>query len=480
MTAQGIHECQSQAVLDAHAAAMVLHGRLTHDESGAFIEIFEEAFSETVLTEAARSRGALSGVPFGVKDNIRVAGHATRAGSPALTDQVSTADAEVVAALRRAGAIPFGSLNMHELALGTTSDNAHFGAVHNPVDPTRSPGGSSGGSAAAIAAGFIPFALGTDTGGSCRIPAAHCGIVGMRPTMGRYSSDGLVALSPIRDTIGVMANSVADVALVDAIITGEADAQAPELDFPELVLPELGLPELYLPELRLGLPRRGFFDDLDPEVATVVEFALERLADAGAVLVETEVVDSHVMAPVGFNAVAYEAPRQIVSLLFPDRAGDLRDEWNDALSDAEVAAVNAFIARVASPDVAAILTHFLEHPISAATYAEALRVRTQLQSAYADAFERDALDALLYPTVPVVAQPIGATTVRLNGVERELFPVSIRNTDPGSFAGQPSLSVPIARRAGTLPIGLGIEGKQGDDRHLLAVSKCIENILTTI
>lgn len=460
MSSQSIQACRSQAAIDAHAAARVLLDRLAHDDSNAFIEVFEEAFLDTVLDEANRSHGQLAGVHFAVKDNIRVAGHAAQAGTPALDSEVSTRDAEVVAALRKAGAIPVGSVNMHELALGTTSNNAHFGAARNPVDLTRTPGGSSGGTAAAIASGFVPFGLSSDTGGSSRIPAAYCGLVGLRPTHGRYSADGVISISPTRDTVGVMATSVADVALVDGIITGETEA-----------------PKLELSELRLGLPRPGFFDDLDPEVATVVEFAFERLADAGAVFVETEVIDSHVKAARGFEVVAYETPRAIASLLLPDRASRAHP---DELTGEDLEALHAFAARIASPDVAGTLKHFLDEPISAQAYAEALSVRQELRDAYAATFERDALDALLYPTVPIVAQPVGAETVRVNGVERDLFQVSIRNTDPGSFAGQPSLTIPIPRARGTLPVGLGIEGKLGKDRSLLAVSACIEEGLTII
>lgn len=397
----------------------------------------------------SRETGVGEGLDYAAKDNINTVAFPTAGATNGLRGSFPAADATIITRLAQAGATLVGKLNMHELAIGITSDNGSFGAVLNPADLTRSPGGSSGGSAAAVAAGFVDFALGSDTGGSMRIPAAHCGVVGMRPTTGRYPSDGMIGLSTTRDTPGVMARTVHKVSEIDALITGESDA-----------------PQLVLAELRLGIPRNGFFDDLAPEVATVVEFALVKLADAGAQLIETDVENAVARAwDPGLAVVAYESVR-----LLPEYLATLSEPYRSMT-------LNDLIAQVVSPDVRGALEHFTAEPITDEQYADALKVRAEIQRAYADAFDRDRLDALLYPTVPIVAPVLHATTVMLNGVERELFPTTIRNTDPGSFAGQPSLSIPIPRAVGALPVGLGIEGAVNSDRRLLSISALLEKAL---
>jgi mandelamide amidase len=282
-----------------------------------------------------------------------------------------------------------------------------------------------------------------------RIPAAFCGVVGMRPTTGRFPSDGMLGISNTRDTPGVMARTVEKVAQIDALITGETDT-----------------PKLALDTLRLGLPRNGFFDDLSPEVATVVEFALIKIEEAGATLVETDVVDAVALAPeAGLNVVGYEAVR-----LLPAYLSSLAEPYRSM-------SLNDLTAAVASPDVRGALEHFTREPITDEQYAAGLRIRTEIQQAYTDAFKRDRLDALLYPTVPIVAPELHATTVTYSGIERAIFPTTIRNTDPGSLAGQPSVSIPILRAPGALPVGLGIEGEVNSDRRLLSISALLEKAL---
>lgn len=396
-----------------------------------------------------RQKGAGQGFDYAVKDNINTTSFATTGATNGLRGSIPTANASIIDRLASAGATLTGKLNMHELALGTTSDNGSFGAVLNPADRTRSPGGSSGGSAAAVAGGLVDFALGSDTGGSMRIPAAFCGVVGMRPTTGRFPTDGMLGISHTRDTPGVMARSVEKVAAVDALITGETES-----------------PPLALNQLRLGLPRNGFFDDLSPEVATVVEFALMKIEEAGATLIETDVVDAVALAPeAGLNVVAYEAVR-----LLPAYLATLSEPYRSM-------SLGELISQVASPDVRGALDHFVSDPISDEQYAAALDVRALIQRAYKEAFDRDNLDALLYPTVAIVAPELHATTVTYSGLERGIFPTCIRNTDPGSFAGQPSVTIPIPRAQGALPVGLGIEGPVNSDRRLLSISALLEKAL---
>jgi mandelamide amidase len=377
-----------------------------------------------------------------------------QAGSPALPDTPAQKSAEIVQKLLKSGAVCIGSVNMHELALGTTSENAHFGFVLNPRDHGRTAGGSSGGTAAAVADGSVPFALGTDTGGSCRIPAAYCGVVGFRPTTGRYPSDGVFMISPTRDTVGVMANNVHSVSLVDSVVTGEHD----------------GI-QLSPASLKIGLPRSGFFSQLSPEVEAAVEVAVQKLTEAGIECFDVEVAGSHDIAEAGFRVVGYEAPREVLSLWGRSAPADM-------FSEEDLRLLRGFVANISSPDVANTFTHFIETPVSLSDYHEALAQREVLQASYERAFTEQNISALIYPTVGIIAPLSGEDPVTVNGIEFPHFPYSIRNTDPGSLAGQPSLSIPLPRDNDELPIGLGIEGKRYEDRYLLSVAAVIEKILT--
>ena len=232
-----------------HYAGVLLERCRRYHDLNAFIWVNEEHLMQSARAadaERKRARLPLLGLPLAIKDNIDTSQAPTTGGTPALRGHIPSADAPVAASLFSAGALLLGKTNMHELALGFTSNNGAFGAVHNPYNRAMIPGGSSGGTAAAIAARLCPTGLGTDTGGSVRVPAALCGIKGLRTTIGRYSTQGVVPLSHSRDTVGPIARSIDDLALVDSVITGDwspVRSASPE-------------------GLRLGVPRQYFYDNL--------------------------------------------------------------------------------------------------------------------------------------------------------------------------------------------------------------------------
>ncbi|GLZ42533.1 amidase family protein [Actinokineospora sp. NBRC 105648] len=385
----------------------------------------------SVTSDTSHGPGVLAGVPFSVKDNIDVRGFATTAGSRLLDDTPATADASVVSVLRDAGAVVVGKANLHELAFGITSNNGAFGPVRNPVDPARSAGGSSGGSAVGVALGVVPFALGTDTGGSVTIPASFCGVVGFRPSTGRYAGDGVVNLSTSRDTIGVLARTVRDISTVDEVITGEPAA-------PESVA-----------GLRIGLPRSRF-RDLDPEVARVVADFLSTV-ERTARLVELDLADD-IEVGAGNDLVFFEAPHLLARRVRVERA-----RW---------------LERIASPDVRALVESMCSAPITPDAYQAARAARWRLRRTYAEAFRR--VDVILSPTCPVPPPLLGEDDViTLNGRQVPVFPTVTRNVSPGTVAGLPMLSLPAGSTSTGLPVGVLLEAHPFADTRLLRVAETL-------
>ncbi len=428
---------------------------LAQCEAAAGLNAFIHLDPEQVLNAAdgaeSGSGGRLRGLPVPVKDNFDTADMPTTGGTPGLRDHRPARNAPVVQRLIDEGAIVMGKLNMHELAFGITSNNGAFGPARNPYDPGRIPGGSSGGSGAAVGARMAPVAMGSDTGGSVRIPAALCGVAGLRPTTGRYSQAGIVPISQTRDTAGPLARSVEDLALFDSVMAGEPD----------------GLAATALAGARIGVPRGHFFESLHPETARVAEEALTALAAAGAVLVEADMPDVPKFdEAAGFPIALYET---VVDL-------------NRYLSGHGLPLDFAGLANaVASPDVAGLLQSLTtaESAIPKAVYREALDVtRPALQAAYADWFASNDVLAAIFPTTPLPAAPIGDDeTIELNGEPVPTFLTFIRNTSPSSVAGIPGVTLPAGLSADGLPIGMELDGPAGSDRSLLALSAAIESVL---
>ncbi|MCR9120929.1 MAG: indoleacetamide hydrolase [Phyllobacteriaceae bacterium] len=436
----------------AEAVEQALEMAAEQEALNAFITLDAEgAMAAAQTADTASPKGPLHGVVIGVKDNIAVAGLATSAGTPALQDWVPEADATVVARLRQAGAIVLGKTNLHELAFGITSNNAAFGAVGNPWDPTMFAGGSSGGTGAAVAAGIVAAGLGTDTGGSVRIPAALNGIAGLRPSSGRYPQVGIVPISATRDTAGPMARSVRDLMLMDSVITGvEGSMQAADLN-----------------NVTFGLPA-AFVAGLDAELQTVFDSALLKLEAAGATFVEVELPGlMELNAKVGFPLALWEVRRDLARFLDNNRTGVSLDE---------------VAAQIASPDVKFVFDNLVlgEQAIPDEVYQAAMRdFRPHMQAIYAETFLENGIDALVFPTTKLPARPIESSDmeVDLNGETVPTFNTYIANTDPGSNAGLPGLSLPMGVTASGLPVGLEFDGPAFSDRRLLAIGLAAEQAL---
>lgn len=393
--------------------------------------------------------GELASIPYGIKDNIDVRGLVTTGGTPAFEGSYPEVDASLVHALRDTGAVAIGKLNMHELAFGLTSNNGRFGPTLNPFDTTRTAGGSSGGSAATVALGTVPFALGTDTGASVTVPSSFCGVVGFRPSTGRYPGDGVIHLTWTRDAIGLHTHTVHDARILDRIIT-----RSP---LPSEV-PALG-------ELTLGVPK-SFMEDLDPEVEQATAGALEALTAAGVKLVEVEVADAMTLAAAGFGMVFFESPRN-----FMQYCSGLSGEYAD-LTVADIG------AKLGSPDVAAMFELMQSSPISAEAYEKDASQRNLLRSNYQQLFESTGIDALIYPTAPNLPMKLGSDThVEHNGKTWDMFPLVTKHVAPGGLAGAPQLTVPISRPEGVLPIAITLEGGIGTDPRVLAVGEAVQAVI---
>jgi aspartyl-tRNA(Asn)/glutamyl-tRNA(Gln) amidotransferase subunit A len=413
--------------------------RTARDRLNAFITVTAEAARAEAKerdAELARGvdRGPLHGIPIAHKDLIQTRGVRTTAGSKILADFIPDEDAVVAARLREAGAISIGKTGLHELAYGITSTNPHFGAVRNPWDPERIPGGSSGGSGAAVAADLVFMATGTDTGGSIRIPSSFCGTVGLKPTYERVSRRGVIPLSMTMDHIGPMTRTVRDTAICFQAMAENASGYVPAGQA------ELG-------GLRIGVPRNFYFDSLDAEVAAAVRGAIQTAAAIGGRVVEVTVPDINAINAAGRVLLLVEAAANWRPHL--NRRGDF------------------------GADVLALLDQ--GRLILGIDYADALRLRR----IYAREFSRvwSKADCLIVPATPAAAPKIGEMTVDIAGKRDDVRMISTRLMRAVNMLGVPSLAMPCGFTRSRLPIGMQILGPARSEDTLLRIGAAIEDAL---
>jgi aspartyl-tRNA(Asn)/glutamyl-tRNA(Gln) amidotransferase subunit A len=384
---------------------------------------------------AGRYRGPLHGVPVSIKDLIDVAGAATTAASRVTGRAPAGADAPVVARLRAAGAILIGKCNLHEFAFGTTGEDSAFGPTRHPLDRDRSPGGSSSGSAVSVASGMAFATVGTDTGGSIRIPAAACGLVGLKPTFGELSCEGTLPLAPSLDHVGPLARCVRDTRLVyHAMRDG---ATAPLSDTPS--------------RRRLGCPRPYFFEQLDDQVRTVCERALTRLQDAAWTVDDTPLQHAGDTAAICLHLILSEA-----------------------------AAVHARgLERCAETYTRSVRLRLeLGRYVLAEDYARAQHGRDVLRDAVDAALE--GRDALVLPTLAIPAPPLGASTVAVDGTTEPVRGIMLRLTQLFNATGHPAVSIPCGHTAAGLPCGLQLVGRRHQTDQLLDVAEACEAVLADL
>ena len=379
---------------------------------------------------SGRYRGPLHGVPISVKDLIDVAGVPTTAASRVPGGPPPAADAAAVGRLREAGAILIGKCNLHEFAFGTTGEDSAFGPARHPLDPGRSPGGSSSGSAVSVAAGMAWASIGTDTGGSIRIPAAACGLVGLKPTFGEVSCDGVVPLAPSLDHVGPLARCVADARLVLRALRPAAPVRPAACD---------------PVTRRLGCPRPFFFDQLDPAVRETFEGALGRLRDAGWELRDTPI--RH----------AEDTPAVCLHLVLPEAAA------------AHAYGLDHHADRY-SADVRLRLE--LGRYVLGEDYVRAQRGREVLAASVDAALT--GCDALVLPALAVPAPRLGADAVDIDGRSEPLRPLMLRLTQLFNATGHPAISIPCGPTSDGLPCGLQLVGLRNRTDHLLDVAEACE------
>ena len=467
---KGVIETAADVCAGRQSAASVVGEALARiDEGDGRIRAFLEVTREQALAEAravdarvaAGERLPLAGVPLALKDNIWVAGRRTTCASKVLEGFRPPADSTVAARLRQAGAVFIGRANMDEFAMGSSTENSSSHVTRNPWDTERIPGGSSGGSAAAVAARFVPGAFGSDTGGSIRQPAACCGVVGFKPTYGRMSRYGLVAFASSLDQIGPLARSVADAARLYRVVAGFDPRDSTTADRP------VGDPEAALTRgvegLRVGFLEEAEQEGLDPEVAANVAEARRIYREAGAEVVSVSVPRASVAIAIYYVVASAEASSNLArfdGVRYGPRATD-RD-LASLYVESRTAGFGAEVKRRILLGTFALASGYYE-----AYYGRAMRTRQLLSDDFDRAFER--ADVLVCPSIPAPAFRIGEKTDDpLTMYLSDVFTV------PASLSGLPAISVPSGLTQGGLPLGIQVLGPRFGEEAVFAAARAFE------
>ena len=383
----------------------------------------------------------LRGIPVVVKDNFFTRGIRTTAGSPILADFVPDADSEVVQKLRQAGAVVIGKTNMHEFAYGITNENPHYGPARNPWDLDRVTGGSSGGSAAALAVGIGYAATGTDTGGSIRIPSALCGVVGLKPTFGLVSVEGVVPLARTLDHAGPMARTVTDVCIMLEAIADNYPQGAVRPDYRKL---RKNRPRKF----QIGWPGQYFFERIDREVQAAIESAAECLKSLGATIQDVSLPSLDQSVEPSTNIALAEATQYHESKgYFPAQASKYSDEVRHRLE--------------------------LGRKVLAADYLHAFEVKRKITREFDSVFEN--VHAILAPTLPIAASRIGEKEVVIGGEKETVRSAFVRLNRPANLTGHPAISIPCGFTRAGLPIGLQLIGQHWSEARLLSIALAYED-----
>ncbi|HWZ98363.1 MAG TPA: amidase [Candidatus Dormibacteraeota bacterium] len=383
--------------------------------------------------KSRRDRGPLHGIPVSLKDNIRTAGIRTTAGAKFLKDFIPEKDAQIVTQLKAAGAIILGKTNLHEFAYGVTSNNPHYGPTRNPWDTARIPGGSSGGAAAAVAAGLCVAAIGTDTGGSIRIPASLCGVVGFKPTLNAVPVDGVVPLSPTLDCVGPLARSVEDAELVlDAVLERRKEKTPRRKQ-----------------KFTLGIPKEFFFDVLSTEVQTAFESSLKALRKAGCKAKEISIPLLDNTEDSGNNIAWAEATHYHQQMgWFPKNSSEYGEDVRARLE--------------------------IGTRVTATTYLEALALRVKFIQQFHSAIADADVDALVVPTTPIAAPLIGEESTTINNKDHATRALLLRLNRPANLAGVPAISIPCGLTPSRFPLGLQFIGTQASESLLAQIASAFE------
>jgi aspartyl-tRNA(Asn)/glutamyl-tRNA(Gln) amidotransferase subunit A len=407
---------------------------------------------------ASGNAGPLAGIPLAIKDIFCTKGLRTTCGSKMLADFVAPYDAHVVEQLSNAGMVSLGKLNMDEFAMGSSTENSYFGPTTNPWDITRVPGGSSGGSAAAVAARLAPAALGTDTGGSIRQPAAMCGLTGIKPTYGIVSRYGMVAYASSLDQGGPMAKSAADCAVLLSGMAGFDARDSTSLERPtEDYSRELNTG---IKGLRIGLPREFFAEGMDADVRFAIDQALAVYRSLGAELVEVDLPNSKLSVPAYYVVAPAEASSNL-SRYDGVRYGHRAQEYSDLAQMYARSRAEGFGAEVKRRIL--VGTYVLSHGYYDAYYLKAQKLRRLIAEDFRQAFSQ--CDVIMGPTSPFVAFPIGAKSS--DPVQMYLSDIY---TVSANLAGLPAMSVPCGFGSGGMPVGLQILGPWFAEARMLGVA----------